>query len=96
MIVQSGQFINVQKRNMENKHKLKEYTLIYLVVIIALLGVVAFFSLIDPSITGFAISNETNETNKSYFGEKQIIQKLYRYGLLQYLHAKRYFKKHIL
>ena len=40
--------------------------------------------------------HESMKQVKGYFREKQIIQKLYRYGLLQYLHAKRYFKKHIL
>ena len=44
------------------RQKTKEFVLIYLVAIIALLGVVAFFSLIDPSITGFAVAdNSTNE-----------------------------------
>jgi len=50
---------------MVNNQKIKEFALIYLIAIILLIGTVAFFNFMDPSITGFAVhDNETtiNET----------------------------------
>jgi len=47
---------------MQNKQKIKELALIYLVAIIVLLGSIAVFTSSDPTITGFAILNESNET----------------------------------
>src|SRR3989338_4188899 len=65
MTAQFGQSISALRKNMENKTRMKEFALIYLVAIILLLGIVAFIDLSKGilSITGFAVlENESNET----------------------------------